>query len=450
MAFKLDQLEEQLLQGASRTAITDALTRLPILKRKDRWLPEKHIYVKPYLSSVLGDGNTIDGPALAERMAASIPNHVFDGWSYLGRAIHCLMRGDSRTAVHLGYYAELRSALALLASEGIGLFDRDHFVIQDTCAAERLIDNAGKPMRNGTHQMIWPVYSWWIRQSRSGDLLGDVIRPGHRPLRDWFTPSVHTDLSLQKNADEWLKVLGFDLHLMNQDRGARNAASYGPSGIHRWEVMEEAKAVKIILLMWQMFEPQYTSRFENVDLWFLREVLLTVFKGQSNRRWRSKKWDADFARFIGDFLGTQPQDRTTSREHEYWQEFLNDTISHEKPHPFSLAREKSRLSSESFPLELLSRAAFHLRFATGSCALMFNEANVDWDSLAFWLDDVGVRRRIWKKNERPEDPLELWADLEDAMDTIRDDTYQDHPSTPGIHTLEECERICFWGIAGAI
>ena len=33
--------------------------------------------------------------------------------------------------MHLGYYAELRAVLAIVASEGIGIFDRLHFVIDE-------------------------------------------------------------------------------------------------------------------------------------------------------------------------------------------------------------------------------------------------------------------------------------------------------------------------------
>ena len=447
MAVKLDQHEEQILESASRDAITGALARLSIREQPLRWLPERHKYIEPYLAPVLNQSQKIDGPALAERIAVSIPNHVFDGWSYLGRAIHCLIRGDTRNAVHLGYYAELRSALAVLASEGIGLLDRNHFVIQSDGSAKRICGKTGIPRTSGTHQMIWPIYSWWIKQSRSGDLVADVIRPGHRPLKDWFSSPILRQPYLQRNTEQWLKVWGFDLERMNLDRGARNAASYGPSGLHGWQVMEEAEAIKMVLLMWQMFEPQHASRFENVDRWFLREVLLTAFKGITNSQWRSKNWDADFKRFIGSFLQGQPEDQSTKSECVYWQEFLDKSGNEQKPLPFRLAGKESHLSDESFPFELLSRAAFHLRFATGSCALLLNKADVDWGSLSFWLNDVGVRRRFWIRDAYPEDPIELWTDLEEAIEALNGSTTNGTLSVQDIHTLEECERICFWGMA---
>ena len=123
--------------------------RLPIRGEPARWLPDGHKYIEPDLSLVLQSDGSIDESALAERIAVSIPSHVFDGWSYLGRAIHCFVRGDTRSAVHLGYYAELRSALAVLAAEGIGLLDRHHFVIQENGSVKRLRSNAGSVRKRG-------------------------------------------------------------------------------------------------------------------------------------------------------------------------------------------------------------------------------------------------------------------------------------------------------------
>ena len=61
----------------------------------------------------------INEPHFREYVAASAPTHLIDGWSYLARAIDALLRGDAPAAVHLGYYAELRAAMSLLAGGGI-------------------------------------------------------------------------------------------------------------------------------------------------------------------------------------------------------------------------------------------------------------------------------------------------------------------------------------------
>ena len=71
----------------------------------------------------------INSDRLSEYIGISAPVHSMDGWSFLGRSIHCLSRGDPYIAVHLAYYAELRAALAILAAQGIGVFSYPHCVI---------------------------------------------------------------------------------------------------------------------------------------------------------------------------------------------------------------------------------------------------------------------------------------------------------------------------------
>jgi len=67
---------------------------------------------------------TIQSPTqLSEYIAASCLLHCSDGWSYLGRAISALLRGDPHRARHLAYYAELRAATALLAKVGVSSID---------------------------------------------------------------------------------------------------------------------------------------------------------------------------------------------------------------------------------------------------------------------------------------------------------------------------------------
>ena len=241
--------------------------------------------------------------------------------------------------------------------------------------------------------MVWPIYNWWSAQPCSIELIEDVITPGRRPLREWLSSSIFRVPYLERSAKEWLRIWGFDLKLMHRDRGARNAASYGPSGIHDWQVMSERRAIEILALMWRTFEPADSSRFEHLDRWFLREVLLVVFSSQTKRKFRSANWDRDFEGFIDQFFSGQPADHTTERERKYWQDFLNRSVNETKPELFDLAAKESTLSHESFPVELLSRAAFHLRLATGSCALLLNKAKIDWGELAFWLDRV--RDETW-------------------------------------------------------
>ena len=63
---------------------------------------------------------------IGEYVASSVLLHCNDGWNYLSRAVESLINGDIASAIHFAYYAELRSAMSLLAYEGIGIFNVRH------------------------------------------------------------------------------------------------------------------------------------------------------------------------------------------------------------------------------------------------------------------------------------------------------------------------------------
>jgi len=79
-------------------------------------------------------------------VAVSAPLHCADGWSFLGRAVAAILLGDATAARHLGYYAELRAAMSLMAAHGVGIFNRTHFVVvtADDC---RLVPQGSWPQR---------------------------------------------------------------------------------------------------------------------------------------------------------------------------------------------------------------------------------------------------------------------------------------------------------------
>ena len=434
------------LSCASRSAIVTAMRSLPIQSQDaPGWLAPGQRYEASDISSVLRkdtDEGTIDSPALVQRIAASIPSHVLDGWSLFGRAVHCLIRGDTRAAVHLGYYAELRAVLAIVASEGIGIFNKEHFVVDEQGNAMRLCSDVGKPTASATHSMIWPVYSWWIAQPTAHDLLMRVIRPSSKAMRDWFNQPEDEQIYLAPSAQKWLADWGLDLRRMNTDQGARNASSYGPSALHGWETIEQTDALRTVIELWRTFEPADSSRFEEIDRLLLRRVLTVAFIGQTTRKAGSKNWHLDFGNFVDSFLGNRADYSFVPADREKWKEFLVTTGEKESATPLGHASNSSRVNAEFFPVELLSRAGLLLRLASGSCADHLAEVGVTWDSLMFWLNEIGIRRGIWNQTSYPESATDLWADIAEVLEDI------DEGLTVGGDSrskLEECERIGMWG-----
>src|SRR5207249_10608520 len=139
----------------------------------------------------------------------------------VGRAMDAIARGDASACRHLAYYAERRAVVALLATEGIGVFFDQHFGLdgQGQCKSRTNIR---------THQIAWSALEYWAGSPRSGELLASVVRPAGTPLGTWLD-SFPRKASVTAIGKEWLLAWGLDLQRFGEDRVARNEASYRPT-----------------------------------------------------------------------------------------------------------------------------------------------------------------------------------------------------------------------------
>src|SRR5689334_737896 len=115
---------------------------------ESQWIGSSNRYGADTIQRIQSDNkkNRVREPRqLSQYIAASTLLHCADGWSYLGRAFTALLGGDSSRAIHLAYYAELRAAMSLLATEGIGVFSNAHFFIDAPNSAKLM------QTRSGTH-----------------------------------------------------------------------------------------------------------------------------------------------------------------------------------------------------------------------------------------------------------------------------------------------------------
>lgn len=457
--MRLKSFTKQQLSQASRSAIASVLGQLPVQDGNvKRWLQKGQRYNDANMAQVLREDSqngVIDNLALAQRIAAGIPSHVLDGWSCFGRSIHCLMRGDTRNAVHLGYYAELRAVLAITASEGIAIFNNQHFIVDERGIVSPLCSAEGKPVRSGTHKIIWPIYEFWRQQASAITLVTKIIQPGSRALQDWFaSPELH-DIYVTPNMKNWLGDWGLDLRRMNQDYVARNASSYGPSAIHDWKIMAEFQSVETVVQLWRAFEPTESSSFDEIDRWLLGRVLRTIFQGQTRRCQGSKPWRREFCQFVDQFLDANIDHHLIQLDRANWKRFLAETNGNESVSVFECAGRVSSVNNASFPVELLSRAGLLLRLASGVCSLHLAETGMTWDSLMFWLNDIGIRRGFWKPDAYPENSIDIWSDISEALEEIEEAQsrgvetgfHNSHPAslTYSLCKMEECERIGMWG-----
>jgi len=180
--LKLNTRQKTTLRKSDRVAVRAVSGRLALHIRRGKWLGNNNVYRQDcikVLDAPRQRHRPINHRHLSEYIAASAPLHCMDGWSFLGRALGCHAQGDADAARHLGYYAELRGAMSLLAAEGIGIFSSRHFVLESPQRCREL-------GLRGTHRVAWLALEHWSGLKRSADLLATVIEPGGIPLVDWL------------------------------------------------------------------------------------------------------------------------------------------------------------------------------------------------------------------------------------------------------------------------
>jgi hypothetical protein len=88
-------------------------------------------------------------------ITSSSLSHLKDAWNYFGQAINAVLKNDVALSKHFSYYSELRSSLSLMASEGIAIYDGEHYYIDSNEHVRQFTRESGSLNKLGTHQMIW-------------------------------------------------------------------------------------------------------------------------------------------------------------------------------------------------------------------------------------------------------------------------------------------------------
>ena len=287
----LTPAEASRLATASAKGVVTSARRVAGHLPKDRWLGPKNRYRTATINTLEADdkSHTVRERQLAEYIASSAPLHCCDGWSYLGRAIGCHLHGDPNAARHLAYYAELRAAMALLATQGIGIFNDRHFVVDQNAAVTRLC------VKKGTHQATWEFLEAWANLPQASTLLGNVLQPGGRPMSEWVA-ALPGGASWKPLATDWLLTMGLDLRFLSDDRDARNEASYRPMYLRQLAALPSTDAASVAEEMWHLLEPAPPLSFGQLDRHLLRLSLEGAVR--STRGPRSLRNAAQLARLL--------------------------------------------------------------------------------------------------------------------------------------------------------
>ena len=442
----LNGAQAQLLNQSNPSAIRDAVVRLERHWNAGAWLSPRNRYRASTVQTIskdIGNKGHVVHRQLADYIAASSVTHCFDGWCYLARALEAELAGDPNVARHLGYYAELRAAMSILAVEGIGVFNYKHIVLtaQSRC----------QPLSGlGTHTFAWRALEHWAGLQRSADLLFRAIRPAGIPLQDWVKGFGG---SAQFVAAGWLTQWGMDLARFSDDQIARNEASYRPTGFGSSGTSGITHRVAAVTDLWKTCAPGPDGGFPIIDQHLLRRTVAVLFQSRTGRtpKQAKRKYRSD----VITMLNSVNLAHTTRREME---RFLTFEAPFGDPRLFENASRTDPPTHLEHSLQVLARATLLLRIATALVSTLFWDCNVGLRSgLEFWWRGNAVRRRLWTTDAPPDSFSDLWSDIGEALNDVAN--WFDNSTSPeseyalwtdnawALTSLTTAERIFLWGVS---
>lgn len=366
------------------------------------WVGKNNSYILDTVKKIqaeLKTGGIRNSRQLSQYIAASCLLHCADGWSYLGRSIVALLQGDPHRSCHLAYYAELRAAMSLLATQGIGVFDRKHLIFD---RPRSVVPLKGE---YSTHQFAWDSLKFWSNQPSSGVLFSNVVRPRGISLDDWFAPIGGAN-AIAPQAERWFQQWGMDLKLGFDDRNARNESSYRPDGLlQMWKVLPK-DVVNFVSDLWTTLEPSADSRFDVIDKYILRFAFETYHRGTKGSS--AKANPSQFRQLISRVLDGQ---NFSAEVRKLWEDFLTRETSKRDPVIFHLSSQPPTVRGESYA-GIIARAALLLRVSSGATLNLIKSADLAADSMTFWWDNLGISRGLWEGSKNATDLLDLWSDIE--------------------------------------
>lgn len=447
----LTHAQQAALTRADSECLAKVFTALVGNWRHSRWLAARNRYAVDCVERIRQDtspaGHLRRGQ-LASYIAASSVIHCMDGWGYVARAVEADLSGDIDAARHLGYYAELRAAMSILASAGLGVFKNKHFVVKTIRNCEVV---AGP-----THEFIWEALKIWANQRPATDLILRVICPGGKPLSEWLThfPPATGVAFRGALAQKWLLRCGLDIERLAQDRDARNESSYRPSSIVNRRHPTLAQGLDFIEHFWRAHEPSGLNPFKEIDRHLLRRSLAAAFKATHASGLRPQRMPAQYARLLEPVFHAMLPTGGDFTDDE-WKDFLNYREQPNDNHLVLYAESSDPVSSPLHHMQVVARATLLLRVATGAARENLNGLrDVDRNHLKFWWRPIGESRGLWEAGAIPAHFSDLWLDIDASLDRL-----QSWRSTGGnsrkalfsgaadvIRSLSSCERVALWSL----
>lgn len=419
MNAQLNAADKAILSSGDRNVVISTLSRFRS-QACPPWLPAAHPYPDGALPKGAAAFAAVSATDMREVIAVRGPLHAIDGWSYLGRAFSSLLSGHAHAARHMAYYAELRAALSILASSGIGIFNRRNAVVDGSGAVQIM---SAFP----THEMAWLALIEWSASASSMERLIQPIQLAGgsliEPFREFFPAQAST--AAGQLMIEW----GFDLQQGTADRDQRNWSSYQPTALGPI-ITNPADDAAFLKMFWNACRPNGVE----LERHLLRILLETEARSHNLTL---ADYPHSYARLQESAKSVVPFDFLTRVAEPVDHEFIVQLANCSLPAP---------------PYAMMCRAALLLKLATGMAEDNLRAAGVQpFHHFQDWWHDFGVCHGLWTPGQSPLTSADLWDDIDLALEesaTAPTGHRHEWISALAGNTMRICEteRAALWGL----
>lgn len=411
------------LNNVDSSVVTWAFQELSTEWKRKRIIAAQNKFSKDTINK-LKSRNTasIVGASLPKYISSSSIVHVIDGWNYFEQTTRALLDGNFSIAMHLAYYAELRANMALLASHGIGVFDKKHYYCATTNTCSSFSKN--KP----THQFAWECLIEWSNFNNNMNIIGKIIRPLGVPLIKWLSAFTGSPIASYNVSSSLLKEWGVDLKDCADDQQKRNEASYRPDFLKQ---NSYKKAPVFLKELWNLLEPS-SAPFSLLDQFVLKESLAKIDPQKDPSK-------------ISIMLNSLYQSGELS-PNPIIQNFLT---SPEELSIIKYAKQENPVNKKEKTLSMISRALLLLRLATGSVEQQLESSKIDRSDLNFlWKRDLHSHL----KTSGLSSSKDLWEDINLDDDDLKK-IFKNYKNSclsdsdyKNLKLLSSFEVASFWGL----
>ncbi|MCK6606475.1 MAG: hypothetical protein L6Q59_16380 [Ignavibacteriaceae bacterium] len=358
--------------------------------------------------------------------------HCVDAWNFLARGVGALISNDINSCIHMVYYSELRSIMAILASKGIGVFDKAHIQIDSNGDVwnAAIKDKKNKWRKIGTHYFIELA-------------LAEIEKNNSNFIYDIFNHIKYEGLSL----NEVVKLAGFNLTSvlnglpfgnyfamwsidlsLKSDRELRNTSSYRPA-FQRYAVPHDM--FERLSKIWLSLEPMPGSPFHHLDYAIFWETAENLARATGKSR-------QDFIKTIAQSLSTSSA-RISNATTPFSKWLLDETKKDGSDHTMCFMD----------PFPMLARSVLLARLAAGMAHNLMQNFNLDVTSS--FLKPNAEKFGIIQPESSVSDMGDFYIDVKDSLNSI--DQYVADTSILNnlkstnpidLFTISQFERVPLW------